>query len=134
MKQNKDLEELFNLCEKYVLDKSQSGAYDLAGYIDEEISELVDFVETHTKKKVEESKTELLEEILGLEGFKEIEQFDHFMALKESRIIEIKQFGYSKYDQVIGGNEKISELKQQIIDYKTKDFKQVSNPLDEDYR
>ena len=64
MKQNKDREELFNLCEKYVLDKSQSGAYDLAGYIDEEISELVDFVETHTQKKVKESKTELLEEIL----------------------------------------------------------------------
>ena len=62
MKQNKDRKELLKICKKYVLDKSQSGAYDCAMSINEEISELVDFVETHTQKKVEEALNNILEE------------------------------------------------------------------------
>ena len=105
MKQNKDRKELLKICKKYVLDKSQSGAYDCAMSINEEISELVDFVETHTQKKVEESKTELLEEILGLEGFKEE---------------DINSIPFHNWESRAGRNKLKHELKQQIIDYKNK--------------
>jgi len=53
------------------------------------------------------------DKVRGLK-MEEVKEYDYLMALKESRIIEIEQFGYSGYDQFIGYQEAVDKFNNSI--------------------
>ena len=95
----------------------------------EAIHTIWSWIETHTTKKVEESKTELLEEILGLEELKEEPTLNNFDIVTNPKIamINIAKLGRNQLRKVI--KEAINNLEhtEQHLSKSYNEPKELSN-------